>query len=75
MFEKMRLLRYARNDVLYLLKTPEWSHKMLNNNMQTEKLKEIAISIIIPHFNGREILGNCLNSLLKNSLQKYKNQD
>ena len=40
--------------------------------MQTEKLKEIAISIIIPHFNGKEILGNCLNSLLKNSFNNYE---
>ena len=42
------------------------------NNMQTEKVKEIAISIIIPHYNGKEILSNCLNSLLKNSFENYE---
>jgi len=41
-------------------------------NMQTNQKKEIAISIIIPHFNGKEILTNCLNSLLKNNYKNYE---
>jgi GT2 family glycosyltransferase len=40
--------------------------------MQTEKLKEITISIIIPHFNGKDILTSCLNSLLKNNYSDYE---
>ena len=40
--------------------------------MQSENVKEIAVSIIIPHFNGKEILTNCLNSLIKNNFDRFE---
>lgn len=40
--------------------------------MQTDKTKEVSISIIIPHFNGKEILTNCLNSVMKNGFKDYE---
>ncbi len=40
--------------------------------MQSKNINEIAVSIIIPHFNGKEILTNCLNSLYKNNFDKFE---
>jgi len=40
--------------------------------MKIENISNIEISIIIPHFNGKEILTNCLNSLFNNSFDKYE---
>jgi GT2 family glycosyltransferase len=40
--------------------------------MTADKIKNIAISIIIPHFNGKIILKSCLKSLLKNSFKEYE---
>jgi len=33
---------------------------------------EAAISVIIPHYNGKKILRNCLNSLMKNNLENIE---
>lgn len=38
--------------------------------MQSEN--EIKVSIIIPHFNGKEILTNCLQSLQKNNFEGFE---
>jgi GT2 family glycosyltransferase len=40
--------------------------------MQTSKAKEILVSIIIPHFNGKEVLTNCLNSIVRNGFKDYE---
>ena len=40
--------------------------------MQNDKTKEISISIIIPHFNGKKVLTNCLNSIIKNKFEDYE---
>ena len=40
--------------------------------MQSTKQKDIEVSIIIPHFNGKDILTNCLHSLLKNNFNKFE---
>ena len=40
--------------------------------MNIKKINNIDVSIIIPHFNGKEILVNCLNSLIKNRFNKFE---
>ena len=40
--------------------------------MNIKKENNIDVSIIIPHFNGKEILVNCLNSLIKNRFKKFE---
>lgn len=44
----------------------------LYTKMNTETSENIRISVIIPHFNGKEILTNCLKSLLKNNFSSYE---
>jgi GT2 family glycosyltransferase len=34
--------------------------------------KQVVISIIIPHYNGKSILADCLNSIAKNSYRAYE---
>jgi GT2 family glycosyltransferase len=40
--------------------------------MQLKNDKNILVSIIIPHFNGKEILTKCLNSILENPFDKFE---